>query len=189
MTRRYPDLPALILAAAVATPAFAQTAAKPAAAKPAPTAKTAPAKKPPAKAPPKPVVEAPLPQASQEQLTAAQLTYFGQYGCEFNQSLTIAMNPKDIGYVDVAFNKQVFVMKPVLSSTGALRLEDVRGRTLMIQIANKSMLMDVEAGRRLVDECLHERQVAFRAAPPPANMSPSLGIDPVKAAAAASAPQ
>ena len=37
-------------------------------------------------------------------------------------------------------------MKPVLSSTGALRLEDVKGRVLMLQIANKSMLMDTQAG-------------------------------------------
>ena len=42
-------------------------------------------------------------------------------------------------------------MKPVLSSTGAVRLEDTQGRALLVQIAQKSMLMDVKAGRRLVD--------------------------------------
>ena len=35
-------------------------------------------------------------------------------------------------------------MKPVLSSTGAIRLEDVRGETLMVQIASKSMLLNVK---------------------------------------------
>ena len=51
-------------------------------------------------------------------------------------------------------------MKPVLSSTGALRLEDVKGQTLLLQIANKSMLMDQKAGRRVVDGCVHEKQKA-----------------------------
>ena len=55
-------------------------------------------------------------------------------------------------------------MKPVLSSTGALRLEDVRGRMLMLQIANKSMLMDAQIGQRLVDGCVHEKQRAATAA-------------------------
>jgi len=57
-------------------------------------------------------------------------------------------------------------MKPVLSSTGALRLEDVKGVGLLIQIANKSMLMDTKAGKRLVDDCVHEKQRAFRDAQP-----------------------
>jgi hypothetical protein len=52
-------------------------------------------------------------------------------------------------------------MKPVMSSTGALRLEDVKGRMLMIQIANKSMVMDTKIGQRLVDGCVHEKQRAF----------------------------
>ena len=43
----------------------------------------------------------------------------------------------------VVWNKLRYV-KPVLSHTGTLRLRDVTGRTLMIQIANKSML-DVKA--------------------------------------------
>jgi hypothetical protein len=48
----------------------------------------------------------------------------------------------------------------VLSSTGALRLEAVKGNTLLLQIANKSMLMDQKAGRRVVDGCVHEKQRA-----------------------------
>ena len=62
-------------------------------------------------------------------------------------------NP-DGSNVDVVFGKNTYTMKPVLSSTGAVRLEDVKGKTLMLQIAYKSMLMDTQAGRRLVDECV-----------------------------------
>jgi hypothetical protein len=103
--------------------------------------------------------EVPLPAAEGEQLAAAAMTHFGGYECEFKQTVKVAMNPKYDGYVDVSFGKQVYTMKPILSSTGALRLEDVKGQTLMLQIAYKSMLMDVKAGRRIVDECVHEKQL------------------------------
>ena len=100
-----------------------------------------------------------LEDANEEQLAAADRAYMGQYDCEFKQSVHITHHPKP-GYVNVAWQKETFTMKPVLSSTGALRLEDVTGRTLMIQIANKSMLLDTKVGRRLVDECLHPEQRA-----------------------------
>jgi hypothetical protein len=146
---------ALAVALAVSGAAYAQTAAP--AAKP---AAKAPAKK--AAAP----AEKPLPPADQTQLDAAERTYFGPYECDFKQTIDVGMNPKTPGYVDVKFGKQVYTMKPVLSSTGALRLEDVKGVTLLIQIANKSMLMDTKAGKRLVDACVHEKQRAFNDAQP-----------------------
>lgn len=100
-----------------------------------------------------------LPVAEGEQLAAAAMTHFGGYECEFKQTVQVVMNPRYDGYVDVRYGKQTYTMRPVLSSTGALRLEDVRGQTLMLQIAYKSMLMDVKAGRRIVDECVHEKQL------------------------------
>jgi len=135
------------------------------------------------KGPPPAPVEAPLPPAPGEQIAAAAMAHFGSYDCEFNQTVSVDINHKHDGYVDVKHGKSTWVMKPVLSQTGALRLEDVKGRMLMLQIANKSMLMDTQIGRRLVDNCVHEKQrhVAQPAA------SESLGIDPVKAAAAAAA--
>jgi hypothetical protein len=141
----------------------AAPAAKPTAPAAKPAAKPAPAKKAakPAKAPPP---EVPLPPSDAEQSAAASMTHFGGYQCEFNQTVDVSMNPKYEGYVDVTYGKQKYTMKPVLSSTGALRLEDVKGQTLMLQIAHKSMLMDVKAGRRLVDDCMHEKQVAAKKA-------------------------
>jgi len=125
--------------------------------------KPAPAKKPAsAKAAPAPKV-APLPTASAEQIDAAERTLFGAYACEFNQTVDVGMNPKTPGYVDVAYKGKIYTMKPVMSSTGALRLEDVTGRTLMLQIANKSMLMDTKVGQRLVDNCIHPDQAKFNA--------------------------
>jgi len=175
---------ALLLALAASMPALAQTGTDPAKPAKAPAAKPAP--RPAAKpkpAPPPPVVV--LPEATQEQKAAAERAYYGDYACEFNQTVRIDRHPKTEGYVNVAWNKQLFTMKPVLSSTGALRLEDVSGRTLMIQIANKSMLLDVKAGQRLVDECVSPEQRAAIERMKLEGDKPesSLGINPVKAAA------
>jgi hypothetical protein len=139
--------------------AAAQTAAAP---KPAP-AKAAAAKsaKPAAVAPAAaPVV---LAQASPEQLEAAARAHVGDYECEFNQHIDVAPSARAAGYLDVKHDKQSYTMKPLLSSTGALRLEDVKGQMLLLQIANKSMLMDTKAGRRVVDGCVHASQRAAAA--------------------------
>lgn len=134
--------------------------------------------------PPPPKVEAPLPTAPGEQLAAAAMAHFGLYECEFNEKVTVDVNRKNDGYLDVKHKNRVWVMKPVLSQTGALRLEDVKGRMLMLQIADKSMLMDVQMGQRVVDNCVHEKQREAMAARKGA-ATESIGIDPVKTAAAA----
>jgi hypothetical protein len=96
--------------------------------------------------------------ADQEQLLAASLAYFGPYECEFKQSLSVTKHTID-GYVVVTFSSKAYTMKPVRSSTGALRLEEVgNGPMLMVQIPTKSMLMDTVRGRRIVDACVHEMQ-------------------------------
>lgn len=146
-------LTALAASLMFATVATAQTSATKAPAKSSAKAAKAPAKK------AAPVVaEAPLPNAGGEQLAAADMTHFGDYACDFDQTVHVLVAPKNAGYVDVKFKKQSWTMKPVLSSTGALRLEDVKGQMLMLQIANKSMLMDTKIGQRLVDGCVHEKQ-------------------------------
>jgi hypothetical protein len=145
----------LCLSLCLALPAGAQTApaqpnAKPAP-KAAPKAAAAPSKK---AAPP---AEAPLPTASTEQLDAANVAHLG------DQKVNLTPYSKAPGYIEMKNKSQAWVMKPVMSSTGALRLEDVKGRMLMIQIANKSMVMDTRIGQRLVDGCVHEKQRSFMA--------------------------
>jgi len=120
-----------------------------AATKPKPAAKAPAAKK---------VAPVMLPEATPEQLEAAQLVYYGHYDCELNQSIDIRNDDKHAGYVALTHGRTEYLMKPVLSSTGAVRLEDVKGETLMVQIANKSMLLNVKTGHRLVDECVSPRQ-------------------------------
>jgi hypothetical protein len=143
-----------------------------------------------ARKPPVAKVEPSLPPAEGEQNAAAAMVHFGDYACEFNQSVQVSMNPKYDGYIDVSFGKQKFTMKPVLSSTGALRLEDVKGQTMMLQIAYKSMLMDVKVGRRLVDECVHEKQlVAKKAAEGQPTAASMFSADPGQTAPAGAAAQ
>lgn len=124
--------------------------------------KTSTSKARPAKAP-TPVLSAQavlptLTAADQEQLIAATQTYYGPYDCEFKQTLSISKHAVD-GYVVVTFSSKAYTMKPVRSSTGAVRLEEVgNGPMLMVQIPTKSMLMDTARGRRIVDACVHEVQ-------------------------------
>ena len=128
----------------------AKAAAKPAAAKPAPK-KAAPASAEPA-------------QASPEQLAAAERVHYGTYDCEFGKVAEVSTLAKYPGYVEVKSGKQSWTMKPIASSTGAIRLEDLKGQYLVIQIANKSMLFDSKSGQRVLDGCVNEKQKESAAA-------------------------
>lgn len=130
--------------------ASAETAPK-AAAKPAATKAAA---KPAAKTP----TPAEPPAASPEQLAAAERVYYGTYQCEFGKTAEVATLAKYPGYAEVKSGKSTWLMKPVASSTGAIRLEDLKGQFLVIQIANKSMLFDSKSGQRVLDGCMNASQ-------------------------------
>ncbi|MBX3620047.1 MAG: hypothetical protein KF891_08695 [Rhizobacter sp.] len=112
----------------------------------------------------KAAAETPLPAADQAQLDAADRAFLGTYECDYKQTIDVEKNAKNPGYLDVKFKNKSWTMKPSLSSTGALRMEDTKGGALLLQIANKSMLMDTKIGQRLVDACVHEKQRAAAAA-------------------------
>ena len=139
-------------AKAAASPGPQGDAAKPPAAK---KAKTSAKKK---VAEPKEEPEIAVVDADEQQLLAAKEVHLGESGCDFDQKIKLDANTKHPGYVDVSFNNKKYIMKPVMSSTGALRLEDVRSEALMIQISSKTMLMNQKTGQRLVDNCVHADQ-------------------------------
>lgn len=112
------------------------------------------------KAPPKAPEVTPEP-ASAAQIEASEKVFLGAYACEFNQTVEIAGDPTYRGYVDVRHGKSQYLMKPVISPTGAIRLEDVRGEGLLLQIASKSMLLNVKTGQRMVDNCVGAKQLAL----------------------------
>jgi Flp pilus assembly protein TadG len=111
-----------------------------------------------AKKAPEPEPEIEIAAADEQQLAAAREVLIGESGCEFNQKIEVNPSSQHPGYVDMSFNKKKYTMKPVLSPTGALRLEDVRSEALMIQIASKTMVMNQKTGQRLVDNCVHPEQ-------------------------------
>jgi hypothetical protein len=152
-------LAALSACAAMLTAAQAQDSK--AAPKPAAQAtQTKPAPKRPANVPPPTTAEqmAELPHADEEQRQAATLVHYGKYVCDERFEVFVERNPVFDGYVDVRYKKDVWVMKPVASRTGAVRLEDIRGRVLLVQIPFKSMLLNTQTGQRIVDSCQHDMQ-------------------------------
>ena len=140
---------ALIAAPLIATAQPAQTAIP----------KSTPSPKAPARkvAPPKGQY-IPSKPASPEQIDASERVFYGVYECEFNQTISITPSTPFPAYVNVKHGKATYLMKPVLSSTGAIRLEDIRGQTLMVQIASKSMLLNVKSAQRIVDDCVSPKQ-------------------------------
>jgi hypothetical protein len=143
---------ALAAAGSLAIPAAAQTTGQ--ATTPAKPTKASPKA---AKAAPAPV-QVVIPAADIDQMKAANMVYYGLYDCEFNDKVNITQSTTYPAYVDVTEKKSKWLMKPVLSSTGAVRLEDVGGETLMVQIATKSMLLNVKTGHRIVDDCISPKQ-------------------------------
>lgn len=109
-------------------------------------------------APAAPAAPPPPPAADEEQLRTAERVHYGEYECEFNQRLQVQLDPKFPGYVKVVGVGVDFLMKPVASQTGAIRLEDVRQVGLLLQVAGKSMLMNVKTGQRMIDNCVHPAQ-------------------------------
>jgi hypothetical protein len=154
--------PALVLAQA--TPAPKKPAAKP-------VARTTPAKKTPAKKPDAEAIkqaeesvplEEPDPsiKLSEAELEIARKVYVGEFPCELGANVRIRALRRD-GFFLVSNKLNRFVMHPVESRTGAIRLEDpVRG-AMFLQLGNKSMLMSQKLGQRLADECQSPEQVKF----------------------------
>lgn len=138
--------------------ALAQQQAKPPA--------KAPAKAPPKKALPPPTTAAQragLPAADDAQKAASELVFYGKYVCDDKYEVYVEKNKASPAYVDVRYQKMVWVMKPVSSATGAVRLEDTKGATLLVQIPYKSMLLNTKTGQRIVDSCKSSEQLqAFK---------------------------
>ncbi len=117
----------------------------------------------------KPVQEVPLePQA----LSIAERVHVGNLPCELGASVRMTADAQNPGYFNLQGKGYKYRMRPVSTTTGAIRLEDEKAGAVWLQLANKSMLMDQKNGRRLADECAHPDQVAvandMKINPPPA---------------------
>ncbi|WP_237491021.1 hypothetical protein [Malikia spinosa] len=114
------------------------------------------------KAKPAPVQPAAAPVAlGDEELLLSTQVSVGNIPCELGQSVTLRADADAPGYFHLQLKNQRFHLRPVMSATGALRLEDQARGAVWIQLANKSMLMDQKQGRRLADECMSPLQAAY----------------------------
>ena len=131
-----------------------------------------PAKPVPKKETPKRAVNAVEQPVAPQELSIAERVHVGHLPCELGTSVRLTADANLPGYFNLQGKGYKYRMRPVTTSTGAIRLEDEKAGAVWLQLANKSMLMDQKNGRRLADECAHPDQVAManemKLNPPPA---------------------
>ena len=107
----------------------------------------------------------------QERVVVAEQVHTGRMTCELGNFVTVTADPQNAGAFVVQIKQHKFHMVPVVSSTGAIRLEDAQAGAMWLQLANKSMLMNSKIGQRMADECQSPDQAAvaqaMKLAPPP----------------------
>jgi hypothetical protein len=90
----------------------------------------------------------------------AKRVYVGDMPCELGASVNVRALHRE-GFFLVRIKHTRFVMHPVESKSGAIRLEDPTQGALWLQLGNKSMLMSQKEGRRLADECQSPDQKVY----------------------------
>ncbi len=105
------------------------------------------------------------------ELAIAERVQVGLMPCELGASITLIQDAKAPGYFDMQGKNFKYRMFPVMTSTGAIRLEDQKAGAVWLQLANKSMLMNQKLGIRMADECMSPAQVIvaeqMKLSPPP----------------------
>ena len=126
---------------------------------------------------------------SPDELVIAQRIEVGRIPCELGAFVTVEADLRAPGYFDLSGKNFKFRMVPVVSSTGAIRLEDTAAGAVWLQLSNKSMLMNHKTGSRMADVCMTPSQVAVADAmlknPPPSLLEPlPVALSPLPSAAA-----
>ena len=107
----------------------------------------------------------------QERVVVAEQVHTGRMTCELGNFVTVTHDAQNAGAFVVQLKQHKFHMVPVVSSTGAIRLEDAQAGAMWLQLASKSMLMNSKIGQRMADECQSPGQAAvaqaMKLAPPP----------------------
>ena len=93
------------------------------------------------------------------ELAIAERVHTGRIPCELGASVTVSADTASPGRFHVEGKGFKYYMTPVATTTGTVRLEDIKGGAVWLQIANKSMLMNQKLGQRLADECMSPAQV------------------------------
>jgi hypothetical protein len=93
-----------------------------------------------------------------EQLEVSSRVATGSISCELGMHVTVSSNPQAAGRFILELGRERHYMEPVMTSTGAVRLEDVASGAVWLQLANKSMLMNQKLGKRMADACMNAQQ-------------------------------
>jgi len=101
--------------------------------------------------------DAPL---TEQELQVAQQVYTGRIACELGAFVNVQADAGAPGRFYIEGKGFKYHMRPVATSTGAVRLEDQQAGAVWLQIANKSMLMNQKLGQRMADECMGPEQQA-----------------------------
>ncbi len=95
----------------------------------------------------------------------------GRMVCELGNSVTVTPDPQQPARFIVQMKKNTYLMTPVATTTGAVRLEDPQAGAMWLQLPHKSMLMNSKLGQRMADECQSDHQIAvahrMKLDPPP----------------------
>lgn len=102
---------------------------------------------------------APLAELSNEQLELANHVVLGKMPCELGAHVSVRPDARGAGRFVLELGTKKFAMVPVVSKTGAIRLEDEAAGVVWLQLANKSMLMSQKQGKRLADACANSDQL------------------------------
>ncbi len=93
-----------------------------------------------------------------EEMTIADQIHVGRMPCELGSYVQIDADPKAPGFFHVQTKAGKYRMFPVVTATGAIRLEDHKIGAVWLQLANKSMLMNQRLGQRIADDCMNPQQ-------------------------------
>jgi len=98
-----------------------------------------------------------------QEMAIADQVELGRIPCAEGGVVYIAADKLTPGLFTVQSGKHLFRMQPVVSNTGAIRLEDASAGGLWLQLPSKSMLMHQKTGSRIADECMTAAQLAVSA--------------------------
>lgn len=87
--------------------------------------------------------------------------HLGVFTCEGGISATLVDLPGAPGKFVMSVNGATLLFEAVATRTGAMRLEEKATGLVWLQLPSKSMLLDQQAGKRLVDECTNVDQKHF----------------------------
>jgi hypothetical protein len=108
----------------------------------------------------KPAVEAAGPSVlSAEQLAIAERVQVGTSQCELAVVVTLRADAHTAGRFVLESGRKRYMLDPIVTSTGAVRLEELSSGAVWLQLANKSMLMNQKLGQRIADDCMNPQQL------------------------------